>query len=355
MGAYCLLKVSPATSGNLELSRELEFIKMGMPGSDVIYMDSSYNLFYPKGANQLFDIPEEVMPVINQHWAQFPPQHPLIPHIFGILFFFLWMVNFVGNGLVIFIFLKTKSLRTPINMFVVNLALSDCVMMSTMGLPVTINAFTQRYWMWGVFGCQLYAFVGAVCGTVSILTMVVIGYDRYNVIVKGFSGTKITGGKAFILLSLIWGYSIVVSMMPFFYTKIVKAVVMHEAALKAQAKKMNVDSLRSSNDDGKESAEVRIAKVAITNVMLWVVIWSPYAFVNLIACFGNQAIVTPLVSQIPSFIAKSASCLNPVIYAISHPKYREALEKEVPCLGIREEKKVAASAASGQESVQTKA
>ena len=34
--------------------------------------------------------------------------------------------------------------------------------------------------------------------------------------------------------------------MIFFYTQIVKAVVMHEAALKAQAKKMNVDSLRSN-------------------------------------------------------------------------------------------------------------
>merc|ERR1711973_785221 len=348
MGAYCLLKVSPATSGNLELSRELEFIKMGMPGSDVIYMDSSYNLFYPKGANQLFDIPEEVMPVINQHWAQFPPQHPLIPHIFGILFFFLWMVNFVGNGLVIFIFLKTKSLRTPTNMFVVNLALSDCVMMSTMGLPVTINAFTQRYWMWGVFGCQLYAFVGAVCGTCSILTMVVsmmpfFGWGGYMA-----EGLLVTCGydylsqdmnrKSYTMFAFGFNYLAPLIMISFFSTKIVKAVVMHEAALKAQAKKMNVDSLRSSNDDGKESAEVRIAKVAITNVMLWVVIWSPYAFVNLIACFGNQAIVTPLVSQIPSFIAKSASCLNPVIYAISHPKYREALEKEVPCLGIREER-----------------
>jgi hypothetical protein len=27
------------------------------------------------------------------------------------------------------------------------------------------------------------------------MTMVVIGYDRYNVIVKGFSGTKITPSK----------------------------------------------------------------------------------------------------------------------------------------------------------------
>ena len=36
------------------------------------------------------------------------------------------------------------------------------------------------------------------------------------------------------------------TIMIFFYTQIVKAVVMHEAALKAQAKKMNVDSLRSN-------------------------------------------------------------------------------------------------------------
>jgi len=32
----------------------------------------------------------------------------------------------------------------------------------------------------------------------------------------------------------------------FFYAQIVKAVVGHEAALKAQAKKMNVESLRSN-------------------------------------------------------------------------------------------------------------
>ena len=35
-------------------------------------------------------------------------------------------------------------------------------------------------------------------------------------------------------------------MVIFFYTQIVKAVVAHESALKAQAKKMNVDSLRSN-------------------------------------------------------------------------------------------------------------
>ncbi len=43
--------------------------------------------------------------------------------------------------------------------------------------------------------------------------------------------------------------------------KIVKAVVVHEAALRKQAKKMNVESLRSSVDHTEESAEVKIAKV----------------------------------------------------------------------------------------------
>jgi r-opsin len=53
-------------------------------------------------------------------------------------------------------------------------------------------------------------------GTVSIMTMVVIGYDRYNVIVKGFSGTKITGGKAFVILLCIWTYGILGCCPPFF-------------------------------------------------------------------------------------------------------------------------------------------
>ena len=104
------------------------------------------------GASHLDGVDKETLEVVNEHWGKFPPQHPLINHVVGICFFFLWAVNFFGNGSVCYIFLKVKSLRTPSNMFVVNLAFSDLCMMTTMGLPVIINAFTQRYWMWGPFG-----------------------------------------------------------------------------------------------------------------------------------------------------------------------------------------------------------
>ena len=45
--------------------------------------------------------------------------------------------------------------------------------------------------------------------------MVVIGYDRYNVIVKGFSGKKISPGMAAGILGVIWGYSILICSAPF--------------------------------------------------------------------------------------------------------------------------------------------
>jgi r-opsin len=45
-------------------------------------------------------------------------------------------------------------------------------------------------------------------------------------------------------------------------------------------------------DASAESAEMRIAKVAITNVCLWACIWTPYASVVMIACFGNRNMVT---------------------------------------------------------------
>ena len=130
-------------------------------------------------------------------------------------------------------------------------------------------------------------------GTSSLLSMVVIGYDRYSVIVNGYSGRRITPFSAFLGILSIWLYSCVVCCPPFigwggymleglfmtcsydylsedwnrksfilyafifnycfpmlivifFYTQIVRAVVVHESALKSQAKKMNVESLRSN-------------------------------------------------------------------------------------------------------------
>ena len=73
-------------------------------------------------------------------------------------------------------------------------------------------------------------------------------------------------------------------------------------------------------NDSVEAAEVRIAKVAITNVSIWLLAWCPYAAVAMMGQFGGARFLTPAVTQFPSMLAKTASCFNPIVFAVSHPK-----------------------------------
>ncbi len=48
-------------------------------------------------------------------------------------------------------------------------------------------------------------------------------------------------------------------------------------------------------------------QVAITNVLLWATAWTPYAVVAMIGNYGDQNLVTPLVSQLPVFLGEAQS------------------------------------------------
>lgn len=85
---------------------------------------------------------------------------------------------------------------------------------------------------------------------------------------------------------------------------------------------MNVQSLRSNKDEAAQSVEIRIAKAAITMCFLFVASWTPYAVLALIGAFGDRSLLTPGVTMIPAVACKLVACLDPYIYAISHPKYR---------------------------------
>lgn len=62
---------------------------------------------------------------------------------------------------------------------------------------------------------------------------------------------------------------------------------------RAQAKKMNVESLRANQNVGAQSAEIRIAKAALTVCFLFVASWTPYGVMALIGAFGDQQLLTP--------------------------------------------------------------
>ena len=78
--------------------------------------------------------------------------------------------------------------------------------------------------------------------------------------------------KSYILAACFCTYLVPIFTIVGCYFFIVKAVFNHEEELRQQAKKMNVTSLRSGNDQQEAvKAEIRAAKVAIVNVTMWIV------------------------------------------------------------------------------------
>ena len=118
------------------------------------------------GATHMDGFPDHLRDVVDDHWGTFPPQHPLVVDLFGIFFFVLTLASVFGNGLVIYVFLTTKSLRTPTNMYIINLALADVGIMLTQGPLMFINAFTSDFWMWGSLICKLYGCTGGIFGKI---------------------------------------------------------------------------------------------------------------------------------------------------------------------------------------------
>nr|WCQ76401.1 ultraviolet sensitive opsin 1 [Byrrhus pilula] len=328
-----------------------------------------------------WNVPPSELVHIPDHWLKYPEPEASLHFLLGLVYIFFFILSTLGNGLVMWVFSSAKSLRTPSNMFVVNLAFCDFIMM--IKTPIFIYNSFNRGFAAGYLGCQIFAFFGSLSGIGAGMTNACIAYDRYTTIAKPFDG-KLTRTKALLMIVCIWAYTVPWASLPlfeiwgryvpegyltsctfdyllntfdnhvfvaaiftcsyvipmsliiYFYSQIVSHVINHEKALKEQAKKMNVASLRSNQNTANQSTEIRIAKVAITICTLFVASWTPYAVLALIGAFGNQALLTPGITMIPACACKFVACLDPYVYALSHPRYRMELQKRLPWLAIKE-------------------
>lgn len=109
-----------------------------------------------------------------------------------------------------------------------------------------------------------------------------------------------------------------------------QAVSAHEKNMRDQAKKMNIASLRTAENQA-QSAECKLAKIALMTISLWFLAWTPYMVINYTGIF-EAAPISPLGTIWGSTFAKCNAVCNPIVYGISHPKYRAALQKKYPKL-----------------------
>ncbi|XP_075993410.1 melanopsin-A-like [Genypterus blacodes] len=299
----------------------------------------------------------------------------------GSVILVIGITGMIGNFLVIYAFSRSRSLRTPANMFIINLAVTDLLMCVTQA-PIFFTTSLHKRWIFGEKGCEVYAFCGALFGICSMITLTVIAVDRYFVITRPLTSIGVLSRKrAFLILTAAWVYSLGWSLPPFFgwsayvpeglltsctwdymtFTPSVRAYTMLLfifvfflplfiiiycyififRAIRATNRavgKTNGSIHSSSRDSAKTfhrlQNEWKMAKIALIVILLYVVSWSPYSSVALTAFAGYADMLTPYMNSVPAVIAKASAIHNPIIYAITHPKYRIALAKYIPCLGV---------------------
>lgn len=104
------------------------------------FMEPHYSAWQAQGGygnlTVVDKVPPEMAHLVDHHWHQFPPMNPLWHSILGFAIFVLGCISIIGNGMVVYIFTSTKSLRTPSNLLVVNLAVSDFLVSRSVNLNI---------------------------------------------------------------------------------------------------------------------------------------------------------------------------------------------------------------------------
>ncbi|KAH8316791.1 hypothetical protein KR074_008184 [Drosophila pseudoananassae] len=292
---------------------------------------------------------------VNPFWLQFEPPSTSTFLVMAALYCLISVVGCVGNAFVIFMFANRKSLRTPANILVMNLAICDFLML--VKCPIAIYNNIKEGPALGDVACRIYGFVGGLSGTCAIGTLTAIALDRYNVVVHPLQPLRRCSRlRSYLIILLIWCYSFLFAVMPaldiglsvyvpegflttcsfdylnketpariFMALFFVAAYCFPLTAIVYSyfyILKVVVSAGRIQSNKDKAKTEQKLAFIVAAIIGLWFLAWSPYAVVAMMGVFGLEKHITPLGSMIPALFCKTAACVDPYLYAATHPRFR---------------------------------
>ncbi|XDV49563.1 hypothetical protein PO909_018790 [Leuciscus waleckii] len=122
----------------------------------------------------------------------------------------------LGNILVILSVACHRNLRTVTHYFIVNLAVAD-LLLSTTVLPFSTVFEMLGRWVFGRTFCDVWAAMDVLCCTASIMSLCVISVDRYIGVSYPLQYPSImTERRALLALIVLWALSITISIGPLF-------------------------------------------------------------------------------------------------------------------------------------------
>ncbi|XP_035696778.1 pinopsin-like [Branchiostoma floridae] len=279
------------------------------------------------------------------------------------------IAGFLSNGAVVLLFLKFRQLRTPFNMLLLNMSVAD-LLVSVCGNTLSFASAVRHRWLWGRPGCVWYGFANHLFGLVSLISLAVISYERYRMVVKpkGPGSSYLTYNKVGLAIIFIYLYCLLWTTLPIVGwssyqlegPKISCSVAWEEHSLsntsyivaifimclllplliiiysycrlwyKVKKGSQNLPpAIRKSSQK-----EQKIARMVVVMITCFLVCWLPYGAMALVVSFGGESLISPTAAVVPSLLAKSSTCYNPLVYFAMNNQFRRYFQ-DLLCCGRR--------------------
>ena len=288
----------------------------------------------------------------------------------------LLVVSLIGNLLIVLIVYKTPTLRKPINMLIVNMAMSD-LLFPKFTFPVQLAYLHVGRWLiGGNLGqalCKLRVFGIYISSLVSVQSLVLITVDRFGAVVVPLHSPLITSKQCPFFIFATWiiamavhspylavsklveypggmrctsqwretfgananrNFVLVVAIV-FFYTPFVLLAILYSVIL-IKLKRQAHPGEPSANAEEQRTRRIRsVLKMAIAIVVVFFICWIPRFNSGMIyvlsAPKSSISCSFKLYDLITSFMPLANCALNPIICLIFSSNYRQALKRLANC------------------------
>ncbi|KAM9846429.1 pinopsin-like [Aulostomus maculatus] len=278
---------------------------------------------------------------------------------------FILVFGFLGNFTVLLVFSRFPGLRTPVNLLLINISASD-MLVCIFGTPFSLAASVRGRWLTGSSGCRWYGFSNALFGIVSLISLSLLSFERYCVVLRSTRPDSSQYLRARLAVAASWLYSLAWTLPPLLGWSsygpegpgTTCSVQWHQRSAAARsyisclfifclllplllmfycygrillAVRRVARQVTRINHMATEQREGRVLLMVVSMVTAYLLCWMPYAVVAMLSSFGRPRAVPPAASLIPSLLAKTSTVLNPVIYVLLNNQFSRCFLYMIKC------------------------